>query len=325
MKKKMVVIIVLLMLVSFAGCGSKSIDNPLDAAEQPQNSNVVLIENSDRHDKPLQFDSVEDVIENQNETFFKESNEFDDWLGQNLGDFFYIYNGQYFVDTRDFAATSPSDSDENKPVITLLDETDFPVIDRDAGDQLVLIVSDYINEKVRWNQPIDSAYPIHKLTFEGYCIPIVWENGQPALLLMAADYFGGMGYHVDEINSINIYYDDPETFPITYDPDDQIRKELFFDAIADIGLTTYDFTIWALYKELEGSIILGNLGDTISFGKYSGTEYHEFIVPFDARLYSGVSNCELTPMRTRDGYLLYDLSQLEPGLYSFMNKVFCVR
>lgn len=336
MKRFFAILLILALMLSLAACGSSEQKTPiLDNAEEGQNWGAYVPGTSQTDDSGendgsasehiLQFDSVGDVTKNQDETFFQEINEYGDILGQKLGDYCYIYNGRHFTDIRKFSAASASNSDKNVPFVTLSDEANFPTIDRKAGDQLVLVMSEEINERIRWNQPIDTAQPVYRLTFESYCVPIVWENGQPALFLLDSEYYGDMGYSIDEIEGINIYYDDPESTVVLNDPSDIIRKEMFSEALEVLGFTTYDFTALAFYTALEGSIIWGNPGDTISFGKYSGTEYNEFIIPFDARLYSGFSACELVPARTRDGYMLYDLSQLEPGIYAFLNKVFEIK
>ena len=292
---------------------SQTVDSSEDSGNEESGS---LLDNQSA--KILQFDSVEDVILNQNETYLQEYDADGNLLGQSLGDYCYFYNGKYFTDTRNFSVENVFSL--TNALVTFFDETDFPVIDRENGDQLVLIVSDDINARVRWNEPIDSSYPVYRLTFEGYCVPIIWEGGQPEYFLFNSSYFNGMGYQVHEIGGINIYH---ETYHI-YEPESQIREELFLNALTDLGLTAYISTN-SEYASHRKYVIMGDSGDTVSFGEFSGTVYNEYIIPLDARLYSGVTDYELTPTRTKNGFLLYDLSQLEPGMYCFLNKMFEIK
>lgn len=341
MKKASIILLALVMVIFSAACGTntdgtqlpdyadqlQSGDTPTAEALQPENTPAG--EASQPRDTPaaetsqpegaLQFNSVEDVLLNQDETFFRGPTEYRSSLGMNLGDYLYIYDGQYFTDLREFSSAGYYSAgfiaSKTGFSITLSDETTWPIIDRGAGDQLVMIISDHHSES--WADPIDRPFSIFKLTFEGYCIPIRWENGQPDSFLLNKERFGGLDDHIDEIEGINIY--NLQSDALVNDSDDEIRHELFLDVLSDLGFSTYD-TVYT-----PGNIIMGDPDDTLSFVEYSGSGYNEFVIPFDTRLYSGIFICNLAPTRTKDGYMFYDLSQLEPGLYFFMNKVFKIQ
>ena len=264
------------------------------------------------------FDSIEKVIAYQDENYLQGN------LGYYLSDFLYIYDGLVFEDTRNATVPIESVNYFNTPDImwvTNKEEKAVPVIDRENGDQLILVISEYVNSRNQMKQPTDTSYKIYQLDFTGYCIPSTLDLRNPTGAWDPMMCF--LENKISDGNEFRVEIDEIEGHPVSNTEFNTLEdyENYIFEILSAQGYSI--FTI----KQLTSTYcyIIGEPGEKLTFGKYEGTMYQEYARQIDANLYSGNSVADMTPRPTKDGYMIYDLSQFEPGIYIFLNRAFIIK
>ena len=323
------------LLLFVCGCGEVATydtgrDEPSAFEDTESDPEDIGSDTYDASSNDSVFKSIEDVVLYQNENYFKEIDADGYMLGESLGDYLYKYDGASFYDLSDARISDNATIYKNRSELCLgsyKEESEFHVIDCSASEQLVLVMSDTIYEEIyggvsyinSQNPSIKDSYPIYRLNYEGYCIPAVLQLKFP----IGSDYiYCRLTDWVDNDDSTEIdaiegkYVSD---IPNGNSSEDEGYINLILDDISEtVGLSAYSVGN-------ESYILYGDFGTEITFGKYSGTLYDEFTYNAAAVLYSGSSVLEISAELTQKGFLNYDLSQMQPGLYLFMNKAFVIK
>ncbi len=234
----------------------------------------------------------------------------------------FILHDGYFYHLKSAEMSSRVYSNET-PVVDALNlrQDELLVLNLEEGDQLVTFASD------------ENAYSLVRTQDLGACFPIKWFSGSPEIMLTPVDqtnpdfdffYFNDAS-SVHEINGQSVtphFYDD--YIYCTEDETDRRRAEANaeFCALLDsleLNYLTINY-IWENFRthEFAKQVLIGNYGDSITFGQYIQTQYIETQAYFSATLYEiDIDNAQaLSVERTHNGYYVVDIPNGVEGLVS---------
>jgi len=287
-----------MLSITFSGC-TKTANNIQDNINPPATNNVVSNNNNtyttvQQTTDDGSFGSIDDVMNSQyattcplyilHEGRFYPIQKSEMYIGN------VIY---YFNDSPWYCATR-------------LPQSELPVIDISAGDQLICISA------------TQASYPIYNMTYQSYCLPVIWYLGQPIAVLAGMNGIiqtvGGNG--IDDISGQPIIRYDTGWLG-TNDNSSQ-AAESFQTAINNLGISTIDVGTNKQYPYGDYYVMVGQQNQQISVGQYLGTVYNQQSYSFDALLYSLTKSGDLPVDRTHNGYFIIDLSQYAsmPGTYA---------
>lgn len=333
MKKLLATLLALLTLLSLTACGSEpqpkttpkaetqSTEKPQSTKKPKNTPEPTPTEAPVETSKQLVFDSVEEVMENQASDFLTGDIKIG-YRGFSLGfeaeDYLYILHDDKFYDIRyNYVGYEQYTS---RGIVTKYEKDDLPVINRDKGDKLVVIMnSDAVSSMMTWVpgwaiegdyiEYVDMDYSISK---QYCCIPVVWYGED-----INGNYTNGGYYHGD------IFRTYPELHGggllATIDGKDiSPANGDYYTALFDMGYHPF------MYDKYDFMIGYDEKNRKIDIGIYRGTEYLEFTYECDALYCLRERVGEIHAERTTKGYLVFDLSDLMPGVYLFSNKLFVI-
>ena len=234
----------------------------------------------------------------------------------------FILHDGYFYHLKSAEMSSRIHSNETPVVDALnLQQEELPVLNLAEGDQLVTFAND------------ENAYSLVRTQVLGACIPIKWFSGSPEIMLTPIDqsnpdfdffYF----YDASSIHEINGQPLTPHIYDdyiyCTEDEQDRLRAEAnaeFCELLDSLGLNYLTINyVWENFSthEFAKQVLIGNYGDSITFGQYIQTRYIETQAYFSATLYEiDIDNAQaLRVERTHNGYYVVDIPNDDEGLVS---------
>ena len=234
----------------------------------------------------------------------------------------FILHDGYFYHLKSAEMSSRIHSNETPVVDALnLQQEELPVLNLAEGDQLVTFAND------------ENAYSLVRTQVLGACIPIKWFSGSPEIMLTPVDqsnpdfdffYF----YDASSIHEINGQPLTPHIYDdyiyCTEDEQDRLRAEAnaeFCELLDSLGLNYLTINyVWENFSthEFAKQVLIGNYGDSITFGQYIQTRYIETQAYFSATLYEiDIDNAQaLRVERTHNGYYVVDIPNDDEGLVS---------
>lgn len=234
----------------------------------------------------------------------------------------FILHDGYFYHLKSAEMSSRIHSNETPVVDALnLQQEELPVLNLAEGDQLVTFAND------------ENAYGLVRTQDLGACIPIKWFSGSPEIMLTPVDqsnpdfdffYF----YDASSVHEINGQSLTPHIYDdyiyCTEDEQDRRRAEANAEFCALLDSFGLDYLtinyVWENFSthEFAKQVLVGNYGDSITFGQYIQTQYIETQAYYSATLYEiDVDNTQaLSVERTHNGYYVVDIPNGVEGLVS---------
>ena len=234
----------------------------------------------------------------------------------------FILHDGYFYHLKSAEMSSRIHSNETPVVDALnLQQEELPVLNLAEGDQLVTFAND------------ENAYSLVRTQVLGACIPIKWFSGSPEIMLTPVaqsnpdfDFF--YFYDASSIHEINGQPLTPHIYDdyiyCTEGEQDRLRAEAnaeFCELLDSLGLNYLTINyVWENFSthEFAKQVLIGNYGDSITFGQYIQTQYIETQAYFSATLYEiDIDNAQaLHVERTHNGYYVVDIPNDDEGLLS---------